>query len=229
MNPGITLKLTSVAAICIAVLAVAACGGDSKAPVPPTQQPPAVPSGGRLAEPGSAGEAVLDLWRFLKAGAIPPALLSYEPRARRTVGATELAAALQGASSTISPLRPRVASVNETPNGTIVTVRAVGGPGPGTSFGYVLVKRGRRWLVVYDTLVEQQLRAYVTQQTQAGITPKAAPTAVSSGASAAGARQAANFAASVVSRSRAKKRPASTTPSAGTTAPAAATPPAGTP
>ena len=232
MAPGIGFKSTTAVALSGAVLAAAACGGDSKAPEAPAAQPPGVPSGGPMARPGSAGDAVLDFWRLLKVGAIPSAILAYEPSVRRTIGSAPMAGALQAASAQVSPLRPRIAAVDKTPNGTVVTVRAAGPSTARLLYGYVLVKRGKRWLLVYDTLVEQQLRAYVTQQAQARYDPKATSNSPpTSGASAAGSRIAAAFAAGALRKNRAKK-PAAAAPPSGTPpaeTPPAATPPAATP
>lgn len=222
MTSATRFKSTIAAAVAVVVLAVTACGGDSKAPEAPVQQAPGVPSGGPLARPGSSGEAVLDVWRLLKAGAIPPLLLSYEPRVLRTVGPSTMAGALQSASAEVSSLAPRITSVDETPSGTVVTVRAVGPSAAGSTYGYVMVKRRRRWLVVYDTLVERLLRAFVVEQTMANLNPKGKTTNTpTNGAKAAGSAAVRDFAVSVLPKRRgtkpATKRPAAAANPAATT------------
>ena len=142
-----------------------------------------------LARRGSPGAAVLALWDYLQIGAVPAAVLSYDPSVRRAVGVADLAGALSDQEAEVRLHRPRVVSARRTPAGTLVVLEAKG-PERRLKYSYFLRRTRGEWRVVYDSLLHSGLKAYVAGRAQNDLTPAPEP---SPAARAAGAEAASRF------------------------------------
>jgi hypothetical protein len=188
-----------VLALVAAAAVLAACGGGSSNNTSSggiSGQPTAAgKTAGR--DPTSPGGVVIRLWRFLKFGAVPPAVLLYDPKVRRDVGLGALAGVLAAQESTVGPLNVAIRDVQRTPVGTLVLANGQNSSGPAQAYSFLLQKKGGRWYVVYDTLVGKSIEALVAHQTDGSSTPDAQ---LSARARRAGSAAARNFRSAWVSR-----------------------------
>jgi hypothetical protein len=196
--------VTRLARICLllslvataAVLAACGGGGSSDSSGAISGQPTAAgKSAGR--DPTSPGGVVIRLWRFLKVGAVPPAILLYDPKVRQNVGLGTLAGVLAAQESTVGPLNVAIQDVQRTPVGTLVLANGQSSSGPAQAYSFLLQKKAGRWYVVYDTLVGKSIEALVAHQTDGSSTPDAN---LSARARRAGTVAARNFRSAWVSR-----------------------------
>ncbi len=176
------LRLTSLGAA--AVVAMSGCGADD--PPPGGQRATdgntnastvAVSTSGKtdrvgrqadpvLVRPGRPGETVLRLWRFLKAGVVPAALLEYSGDVRKRVGLLPLAGAAADLQAQLAGYEPSVASATGTAAGQLVVLRAQNQVGPSLEYSYLLRRSGNRWKVVFDTLMQSALQTHVRTRVQ---------------------------------------------------------------
>jgi hypothetical protein len=125
----------------------------------------------------SPGAAVLELWRFMRLGAVPLAVTMYPERVRTDVGLPALAGTLAEQEGTLRDLRPYVTAVDPTTLGPLVTLKAVGRDGRVLTYTYLMSKKARQWRVAYDSFTHSALTAYVTTRVQNSIRPGAEPSA----------------------------------------------------
>ncbi len=116
------------------------------------------PEDSSLAQEGAPGETVLETFRFIQLGAIPPAVLQYDPGVRKQVGLPAFAGAVQYLQPQVAESSARLESVEATPGGQLAILRVTPPTGPPQTYSYVLRKRGGRWNVVYDTFMAGGLR-----------------------------------------------------------------------
>lgn len=157
-------KLIVGLAVSAAAIGATACGDSksSKEPRAPTPQPSVSLSGKeRLARRGTPGATVLRLWRYLQVGAIPPAALLYAKDVRENLGIADLAGALSLSVASVVVYRPTIVSVERTPGGSLVILRAVSKTGVSPQYAYVLRRKGGKWVITYDSLLEPALKNYV--------------------------------------------------------------------
>lgn len=152
----------------LAAMALAGCGGgEKKAPATPAQAKVPKDVSNKFSRPGSPGAAILTLWRFVRGGALPVAVGSYDRSVQRSLGLALLAGALRTQQPSAKQLRAEITGQDKTPAGELLTMNASDGTVTRT-FSFITRKRGGRWLVVYDTLLEDALPAYVRLQTDKG-------------------------------------------------------------
>jgi hypothetical protein len=164
-----------VLSLLVAAALLAACGGGSSTSTSSDLIPAGATAAGKSAgrHPTSPGGVVIRLWRFLKVGAVPPAVLLYDPKVRRDVGLGTLAGVLAAQESTAGPLNVAIQDVQRTPAGTLVFAKAQSSSGPGQAYSFLMQQRGGRWYVVYDTLVGKSIETLVARQTDGSSTPDA--------------------------------------------------------
>jgi hypothetical protein len=115
---------------------------------------------------------MLRLWRAVQVGDIPSAVLYYHERVRRVIGVGNIARALAKVRPSVAVLQPRIISVNPTPAGVEVNVRATSA---GSSVGIqsFLLRRGDEgWRVGYDTVLGDALSPYLESEIQNGLSPR---------------------------------------------------------
>jgi hypothetical protein len=133
----------------------------AQAPAPaPAQDPgiPKQPEDAGLAREGTSGKAVLETFRFIQLGAIPPAVLQYDPVVREQVGIPAFAGAVQNLGPQVTDSSASLESVETVRGGALALLRVTPRQGPPQTYSYFLRKRGGRWKVVYDTFMEGGLR-----------------------------------------------------------------------
>ena len=140
-----------------------------------------------LVERGKPGATVVELWRYMKLGALPLALNLYDDGATQSAGVENLAGMLAEQEVNLAGFRPVVTAVEQTGLGPLLTVKAVGGDGRVLTYTYLMSRQGGAWRVRYDTFTHSALRTYVTNRVQNGIKPGAEPSgrALEAGAVAA--------------------------------------------
>src|SRR5688572_22469264 len=165
----------------LAAIALTACGGSSSTD---EKKPAAVASAAQTpgleppstyatnARKGTAGSATLNYLRYVQIGAIPPALLFYDGKVRKLVGINHLAGAMLAERAVLSPMKLSVRASEALPTGTLVIVEGKTSGAPATTWSFILRRRGSRWRIAYDTLMEEQLRPWVIASTQDSIDPK---------------------------------------------------------
>ena len=138
---------------------------------------------------GTPQGTVLRLRRLIGDQAFPLALEAYDQRVIRAISESDVLGALSLAAPTVSISSVR--QIHRERNGARValTVDAeVAGQAP-TSSSYILLRRRRHWSVVYDSILNQSIAAFVQNRVQQSIDPRAktpSPVAVSAGAAASG-------------------------------------------
>ncbi len=139
----------------------------AQAPAPAPAEDRAIPKqpeDSGLAREGAPGRTVLETFRFIQLGAIPPAVLQYTSAVREKVGLPALASAVQSLQAPVADSSARLESVETAPGGQLVILRVTPRQGPSQTHSYLLRKQGDRWMVAYDTLLELGLRNAVTSQ-----------------------------------------------------------------
>ncbi len=132
----------------------------AQAPAPAGDSPiPEQPEDSGLAQEGAPGRTVLETFRFIQLGAIPPAVLQYDSAVRDQVGLPALAGAVQNLRPQVAESSARLESVETAPGGQLAILRVTPPQGPSRIYSYLLRKRGDRWTVAYDTLMEVGLRS----------------------------------------------------------------------
>jgi hypothetical protein len=170
MNRVRAIRRFCALAAAAAVALLAACGGGSDKPEPPAVKTGAdaavspSKSDGKLTKAGSPGRTVISLWRYIQLGAVPAAVLSYDPRVRDRVGTELLAGALINQQRLLGTFSPKIASDERAPGGRLLVVSARSRQGVSQDYAYILRQRGRTWYVMYDTLLDEALRNYATRR-----------------------------------------------------------------
>jgi hypothetical protein len=111
-----------------------------------------------LEREGTPGRTVLETFRFIQLGAIPPAVLQYDSGVREQVGLPAFAGAVQFLQPQVAESSARLESVEATRGGQLAILSVTPPKGPSQTYSYVLRKRGGRWNVVYDTFMAGGLR-----------------------------------------------------------------------
>lgn len=125
---------------------------------------------GRL-QRGSASQAALLLWYWGQWGSAPSIVSSYAPEIVRAVGADAIAGAYAQDRASLVAMRPRVIEESATRAGTVVILEGARRNELPNRYSFTLRRRDGRWQVVYDSLLEAGLAAYV--QTRAADDPNA--------------------------------------------------------
>jgi hypothetical protein len=181
----------AISAITLAFVA-ASCGGeDLPAPPSTTSKPPppdqivSVAEVRRLDNPKA--RTVLGFLRYLQLGSWPLVLDLYDPRAIDIVGAGTLISTLSTQRPLYRTLDFEVTSVEESGRRSLVTAKGTPTKGRPTMVSFVLVGPSKSPLVLYDTIVADNLAYQVQAETQARIDPhasKASRAALLAGATA---------------------------------------------
>jgi hypothetical protein len=130
---------------------------------------------------------VVELWRYMKIGAVPLAIDLYDPRVRRGVGLQDMASTLADQEVQLEGFRPVVTSAERTRLGPLLTLKAVGADGRVLTYAYLFTRSDGKWRVRYDTFTQSALRNYVTTRHQNATKPGGKPSgpALEAGAQAA--------------------------------------------
>ncbi len=150
----------------IATLSLGGCNdGDdeptAQAPAPAPVEDSAIPKqteDSALEGEGTPGGTVLETFRFIQLGAIPPAVLQYDSGVREQVGLPAFAGAVQFLQPQVAESSARLESVEAVRGGQLAILSVTSPKGSSQTYSYVLRKRGGRWNVVYDTFMAGGLR-----------------------------------------------------------------------
>ncbi|MDQ3648283.1 MAG: hypothetical protein M3433_06835 [Actinomycetota bacterium] len=134
---------------------------------------------------GSPQRAVLQLWFLTQWGSLPTVIERYDPTVRRRVGVSTLVDGLAVARPTQLAARPRVAYVLRTDLGTVVGVDTFVRGSPPIQDSFLLNKRGREWLVLYDSVLDRTFSSYRQFVLSANPGAKPSKEAVAAGKAAA--------------------------------------------
>ncbi len=144
------------------LIATVSLGGCNDGDDEPTAQAPApAPVEGSVTpeqREGTPGRTVLETFRFIQLGAIPPAVLQYDSGVREQVGLPAFAGAVQYLQPLVADSSARLESVEAARGGQLAILSVTPPKGPSQTYSYVLRKRGGRWNVVYDTFMAGGLR-----------------------------------------------------------------------
>lgn len=127
-------------------------------------------------EPGSPTAAIVRLWYWGQWGSAPNIIQAYDPAVVRLLGAADMAGAYSAQRANMVSARLRI--VGESPGiaGTsVVTLQALRTNTAPEQYSFTLKRKGGRWVVVFDTLLEAAIAGYV--QTHASPDPNKEPPA----------------------------------------------------
>jgi hypothetical protein len=169
-------RLRAVALVVAAGAAVAGCGGaalhqEVTAAAPKESAPFTL-----ALKPGQADTpsgTVLSMLHVVAEQALPAIPAYYDPRVRNVVGDGLLAEALATQRASLLGPAPTILHSDQSPAGTIVSVRLTK-PAVGTvNHSFVLRRIGGRWLIAYDTILDGALPYFVQATVQNSIQPNA--------------------------------------------------------
>jgi hypothetical protein len=110
---------------------------------------------------GSAARAVMRLWFWAQWGSLPNVVAAYDPEVVERVGSEDIASTYTLNRSTYISSRPRIVDVSTGRRGTVVHVEALRRNAPPQRSSFTLRRRDGYWYVVFDTVLEQGLAAWV--------------------------------------------------------------------
>jgi len=134
---------------------------------------------------GSPGAAVLELWEYLRAGAVPSAAALYDEGVRNATGTDEFAGGLAALQPDLVSRAPKVVKDERVGALRLLTVRGVAKGEPAQEYSYTLRRQGGRWFIVFDTLLSRAISSYVTARTEQTGGKNSGRTAAGAGAGAA--------------------------------------------
>jgi hypothetical protein len=139
----------------------------------------------RASPKGSPERTLFELLFWAQWGSAPNVVAAYTPEVVRAVGVANLSGAYGQQRATLLSSLPRITSVVTTSFGVAVTVELLRRNTTPAPQSFTLRRVGGRWRVVYDTLLENGLAAYV-QTINTPASAKTAPdSAVKAGIAAA--------------------------------------------
>jgi len=212
-----------VAALSGAALAVTGCASDQekaatdKAPL--TTATDANDSaqttvGSDLEKTRSAGATALTFIRDVRDGAGPVLLPAYDSRITQRIGTSNMIGALESVRQAVQQTTPGVARQRSAMSGELVTLRLRREEGKNIMSSFLLRRQGGKWIIAYDSLLAEGLRAYV-QTDRANDPAKPSTAAVKAAARAVLDLKLAARSPLTKSKPKAKKPPGATTTPAG--------------
>lgn len=155
-----------------AALAMAGCGRDLEdAEVAAAErvslnaeQRVAVRASRALEKPNSPASVVMTFIQDLREGAGPALYTVYDSRIPDRVGKGNVLGALQVMSGITAGTRPVVTRRRKTSAGELVVVRLLRTVGSDSRYSFLLRREGKRWKIVYDSLMVQGLQSYVSSR-----------------------------------------------------------------
>lgn len=136
---------------------------------------------------GSPARSLFELFFWAQWGSAPNVVAAYPPEVARAVGADILSGAYAQQRVTLLSSLPRITSTVKTAFGVVVTVELLRRNAVPARQSFTLRRVEGRWLVVYDTLLEDGIAAYV-QNREAPASGKQVPDAAIKAGMAAAAR-----------------------------------------
>jgi len=136
---------------------------------------------------GSPGGSVIQLWEYLRAGAVPSAATLYDEDVRNATGTNEFAGGLAALQPDLVSRALEIVKDERVAGLRLLTVRGVAKGEPALEYSYTLRPRAGGWLIVFDTLLSRAISSYATARIQQTADKK------SGNAAAAGAGAAERF------------------------------------
>lgn len=138
------------------------------------EQRAAVRASRALETPNSAASVVMTFIQDLRDGAGPALYPVYDRRIPDRVGKGDVLGALQVMSGITAGTRPVVTRRRKTRAGELVVVRLLRTVGSDSRYSFLLRRKGKRWRIVYDSLMVQGLQSYVSSRVSGGVGPPSA-------------------------------------------------------
>jgi hypothetical protein len=126
------------------------------------------------------------LWFLAQWGNIPAVVGQYDPVVRRDVGVELLSSGYASQRPVLLASRPRIAYATPTELGMTVGLDVYRRGAPPLRDSFLLRKSGKRWFVVYDTVLERAFTSYVPFSLTADPSAKPTRRAIEAGQAAAG-------------------------------------------
>lgn len=115
--------------------------------------------------PRTPEDTVLLLRRLVRAHSFPTAVDLYDPRIIAVLGRDNLVGLLGALAPTVDGIQVMVIEKQPIDAGFDLTLRG-NLQGKPISLSYVLLRQGRRWKILYDSMINDALAAYIQTQTQ---------------------------------------------------------------
>lgn len=115
----------------------------------------------RREKTGSARAAVLRLLYFAQWGSAPNIAAAYDPEVRARIGVSNIVGTYSQQRALLSTSRARFLESIETSTGMFIAVDLLRADAAPAHHSFSLRRRLGRWVVVYDTMIESGLSAYV--------------------------------------------------------------------
>ena len=111
---------------------------------------------------GTPAEAVMKLWFWAQWGSSPNIIASYHPAVVRRLGSADIAGAYAMKRASMLQTRPRFVDVSKAASGdVVVTLEGLQVNTPPQPYSFTLRRVAGQWMVIFDTLLEDGLAAYV--------------------------------------------------------------------
>lgn len=134
---------------------------------------------------GSPERTLLELFFWAQWGSAPNVVAAYAPQIVRAVGADNLSGAYGQQRAALLASLPRITNTVATRFGVIVTVELLRRNTAAARQSFTLRRVGGRWRVVFDTLLEDGIAAYVQNRVAPGSAQTVPPAAARAGVAAA--------------------------------------------
>lgn len=135
----------------------------------------------------TAARTVKTLWRFEQAGALPAVPTLYDPRIVAAIGEKKLLAALSIYQPNFAGWAVAFAPPEASSLGKVVIATVTDVTGKANHYSYIVIRRGRDWVVAYDSMLTGALTQAAQSAVQNTIDPYAArlsPRAIRAGIAA---------------------------------------------
>lgn len=120
-----------------------------------------IKTGKALAKEGSAAATALTLVRDVRDGAGPILLPAYDSRILERVGVSNVIGALESVRQITQLTTPVLVRERRATHGQLVVLRLLRQEGEDRNYAFLLRRQGGRWVVAYDSLLAEGVRAYV--------------------------------------------------------------------
>jgi hypothetical protein len=148
---------------------VTGCGSSGESPNPEgaLSKPPGLLSAKEIRSqpPSSPQQTVLSALFYWQWGSIPSVVREYAPEAVSSIGAQTFVATIGFQRPYVSTVRPRISFVRRVaPSAMLVGIDLLSQDAATSHESFLVRRRGGRWQIVYDTLVDRSLVPYQISQ-----------------------------------------------------------------
>jgi hypothetical protein len=124
--------------------------------------------------PTDVAGTLQDLWQQLREGSFPTAVVLYDKRVTKRMGGRTIIGALRAVNGNFAARAPTIERTRKTPSGTLVEVRFdLPAPHQDVFGSYLLKRRGKRYVIGYDSFLSTGIQTYIRDKVQRRIDPGA--------------------------------------------------------